>query len=73
MKMSESCEKCMIRDGLYCMASDYKKISYGAIHRREEQCPFVELPEKYGRLVDADALEPDAEYDDGEFWAYSVA
>lgn len=23
------------------------------------------------RLVDADALEPDAEYDDGEYWAYS--
>ncbi len=24
------------------------------------------------RLIDADALEPDAEYDDGEFWAYSI-
>ena len=23
------------------------------------------------RLIDADALEPDAEYDDGEYWAYS--
>lgn len=23
------------------------------------------------RLIDADLLEPDAEYDDGEFWAYS--
>ena len=23
------------------------------------------------RLIDADLLEPDADYDDGEFWAYS--
>lgn len=23
------------------------------------------------RLIDADALEPDTEYDDGEYWAYS--
>ena len=23
------------------------------------------------RLIDADALKPDADYDDGEFWAYS--
>lgn len=24
------------------------------------------------RLIDADLLEPDAEYDDGEFWAVSM-
>lgn len=24
------------------------------------------------RTIDADALEPDADYDDGEYWAYSV-
>lgn len=24
------------------------------------------------RLIDADDLEPDADYDDGEYWAYSV-
>lgn len=24
------------------------------------------------RLIDADALEPNADYDDGEFWAYSI-
>ena len=32
-----------------------------------------ELPDHHGRLVDADALEPDADYDDGDYWAYSVA
>lgn len=25
------------------------------------------------RLIDADLLEPDADYDDGEFWAVSMA
>lgn len=24
------------------------------------------------RLIDADLLEPDADYDDGEFWAVSI-
>lgn len=33
----------------------------------------VELPDKHGRLGDLDALEPDADYDDGDYWAYSVA
>lgn len=36
-------------------------------------CPLVALPDHHGRLVDADALEPDADYDDGDYWAYSVA
>ena len=38
------------------MASDYKRISYGAMHRREEWCPLVALPDHHGRLVDADEL-----------------
>lgn len=25
------------------------------------------------RLIDADMLEPDADYDDGEYWGYSIA
>ena len=24
------------------------------------------------RPIDADALEPDADYDDGDYWAYSI-
>lgn len=55
MRMPESCDKCMMRDGLYCMANDYKRISYGAMHRREEWCPLVDLG-KHGRLIDFDAL-----------------
>lgn len=59
MKMPENCGKCMMRDGLFCMASDYKRISYGAMHRREEWCPLVELPEKHGDLIDRDAFRAD--------------
>ena len=42
------------------------------INGRATDCQLVELPEKHGRLIDADLLEPDADYDDGEWWAYSV-
>ena len=45
------------------MASDYKRISYGAMHRREEWCPLVALPDHHGRLVDAGEC---AEY----FWEH---
>lgn len=40
---------------------------------RATDCPLIALPDKHGRLVDADALELDADYDDGDYWAYSVA
>ena len=30
------------------------------------------LTNNHGRLIDADKLEPDSEYDDGEFWAVSM-
>ena len=41
--------------------------------KRADFCPLVALPDKHGKLIDADALEPDEGYDDGEYWAYSVA
>lgn len=67
MKKPENCKACIIRDGLFCMASDYKRISYGAMHRREEWCPVGELPDKHGRLCDADELwEKMYRYSDNE-------
>lgn len=42
------------------------------INGRATDCPLVELPEYHGRLIDVDNLEPDADYDDGEYWAYSI-
>lgn len=64
MEIPECCGTCIMRDGLFCMASDYKRIdykriSYGSMHRREEWCPLVALPDKHGRLVDLDALKKD--------------
>ena len=40
---------------------------------RPESCPLenIDVVEDHGDLIDRDKLEPDAEYDDGEFWAYS--
>ena len=34
---------------------------------RPDWCPLVELPEKHGRLIDADALADDLEYDAQNF------
>ena len=35
------------------LAEDYKTIRFEGRHK---DCPLVELPEKHGRLIDADAL-----------------
>ena len=74
MEMPENCNECIstdLRTAIKC--TEWTEISAG---RRENErawsCPLVDLG-KHGRLIDADALEPDADYDDGEFWAYSVA
>lgn len=70
---------------LYCRAVDkfkdcatavlenkpYEEI--GRYETRPDWCPLIALPEGHGRLVDADALEADTEwdaYDDG-FISYS--
>ena len=73
MRMPENCIECMssdLRTAIKC--TEWTKISAGRIeNERAWSCPLVDLG-KHGRLIDADALEPDADYDDGEFWAYSV-
>lgn len=78
MKMPSECAVCRFagRGGYFmerivCMFTgkneDAKNVD------RLPDCPLVALPDHHGRLVDADALEPDADYDDGDYWAYSVA
>ena len=76
MQMPESCCKC---EYSYCepiSGLSRCKLTNLFIHddndKFPESCPLVGLPEHHGRLIDADELEPDADYDDGEFWAYSV-
>ena len=41
------------------LAEDYKPVRFEGRH---EKCPLVELPEKHGRLVDADALKDTLDY-----------
>ena len=73
IRMPENCIECMssdLRTVIKC--TEWAKISAGRrYNERAWSCPLVDLG-KHGRLIDADALEPDADYDDGEFWAYSV-
>ncbi len=81
MKMPENCGKCpfIIEEDIdfdicrRCGAGKSGYIYEKDIDRFPSDCPLVALPDHHGRLVDADALEPDADYDDGDYWAYSVA
>lgn len=73
MEMPKSCEECKLKSydakwGDICPFTCVVALNIG----RQNSCPLVELPEKHGRLIDADALEPDSDYDDGEYWAISM-
>ena len=65
MKMPEDCRECPFEDyhsdigqtvcmaSLRVLATGFKTISFDGRHC---SCPLVALPDKHGRLVDADAL-----------------
>ena len=71
MKMPENCEKCPIREGTFCdiINKDIDRFYSGAV-KRDPDCPLVELPEKHGRLIDADALKE--EFPKDTDWEYPV-
>lgn len=56
MKMPKNCQEC----GLYiegaCYAKGYRDYRSIMDTAKPDDCPLVELPEKHGRLVDADKL-----------------
>lgn len=55
MKMPATCTRCTLDVFGYCTAA--RRYSEGSTtHERASFCPLVELPERHGRLVDADAL-----------------
>ena len=61
MDKPESCGKCFFRDGIFCEAKNYKRISYVALDGKIEiWCPLIEVP-PHGDLVDRTELL--AEYD----------
>ena len=51
MEMPKDCDSCKVGDVVGC--SLWKPMDIG---ERHPDCPLVELPEKHGRLIDADAL-----------------
>lgn len=60
MEMPETCEECTYQTKGACFASGVNKGTI-TIRRmgkdRPDWCPLVELPEKHGRLIDADELK----------------
>ena len=76
MKMPESCYYCGLTDTSFINCLAFEKpilLEDDCEEKRPDWCPLVALPDHHGRLVDADVLEPDADYYDGDYWAYSVA
>lgn len=59
MTMPESCVECrMTTDAWFCSAMPKEFGGYADDYgeKRPDWCPLVELPEKHGRLIDAEAL-----------------
>ena len=56
MEMPKNCQEC----GLYiegaCYAKGYRDYRSIMDTAKPDDCPLVELPEKHGRLIDADKL-----------------
>ena len=76
MKMPERCIDCLFmisRENDDCIVqsatANELAVTWEDLKR---DCPLVEIPEHHGRLIDVDNLEPDTDYDDGEYWAYSI-
>ena len=73
MEMPEMCLTCPFECRGNCMVSgkDVEEFEYGGI--KDINCPLIEVPTPHGRLIDADALEKDAEWSNyyNENTAYS--
>ena len=56
MTMPDSCAECNFESSRgYCRAKPIEFCGHTKDDGRPEWCPLVELPEKHGRLIDADA------------------
>lgn len=62
MEMPENCALCDCSFGALCYVSPAEVNGYCPGHSRPEWCPLVELQEKHGRLIDADAFKETLEY-----------
>ena len=58
MQIQDNCKECRMRtDYDFCSAMPKEFCGYTNDIRRPDWCPLVELPEKHGRLIDADELK----------------
>ena len=64
MEMPRNCLECELYGAMYSSGCDVaslgipKRYNYDP-HTRPDWCPLVELPEKHGRLIDADKIIKD--------------
>ena len=57
MQMPKNCAECPVAlSGKYCRINK-THTTYIKLPIRPDHCPLVELPEKHGRLIDADELK----------------
>ena len=53
MEMPEDCFSCRLKEEGFCNLTDEVA---NDIYKRNDDCPLIELPEKHGRLIDADEM-----------------
>ena len=62
MEMPKHCIVCVLKNAEDdCMAQKWQE--WETWEEMRKGCPLVEVPEKHGRLIDADALVPDVCHD----------
>ena len=66
MELSKVCDDCWALDDNYdyprCRITDEQRgYNFNCRERRMDRCPLVPVPD-HGRLIDADALMPNAQY-----------
>lgn len=57
MEMPKCCAFCELQHDGVCQMNTVESIDDIAYDGRPDWCPLVELPEKHGRLIDADELK----------------
>ena len=62
-RMPNCCLECMLYNGHGCKATMQMFHPITNVGVRVDSCPLVEVEEPHGRLIDADALADDLEYD----------
>ena len=77
MKMPEKCGLCDLfhaKSPMHCaVVKGHKTVGAPYGMPRPDWCPLVEVPEKHGRLIDADMLMDDVKKNSASFFAEDFA